>query len=874
MQILRAIWFRLRSMLQPTAINAEFAEELRFHIERETQENIKRGMNPDDARRTAHAQFGGVERFKENVRDEHGVRWLDDLSADVRHGLRLLRKDAVFSTAVIGTLALGIGATSTIFAIVSGVLLQSLPYPDADRIMSLSELHSDSGEDMEQVGEHAYRVWSASSRSFSATAIYGRSTANVTGVGEPFEMQGSVTTASFFSVLNARPAFGRTYTSEESRLGSEPVILISHRIWKSAFGGDSTVLQRSITLNGISTRIIGVMPPEFGTPWRGNYWLPLRAVESHTSDRPFNMIGRLRTGVRPVDAVRELTALVPRLDAERSPGRRGDRPMMMSLHDRLFGPVKKPLAILFSSVVVLLLIACANVANLTLARSALRQREFAVRLALGAGRWRLVRQLLVENSLLAGIGGLCGAIVPFVLVDAFISLSPASVARVADIQVDSTVLLFTTATTVLVALAFGLMPALVGARGANSSSLAASSTRNAHARAQNTFRASLIVLEVSGALVLLTAAGLLTSSFVRATSVNPGFDTQDVYVARFNLPRSRYPNTPGAAAFFESAAQRVRALPGVAAVSASAMKPLGGLSITLELPKLADDSVAMNIGLVEVDGQYGNAARLHLVDGRFIDDGDVKGSPLVAMISSSTALHFFPGQKAVGQLLPKVVAYREGAPPVLVVGVVEDMLQVALDVAPMAQIFVAGAQGSMQPQFLIIRTSMNRDVLYASLKRIIAEVDPSQPVTEFTSVREDVAKSVAPRRFNSVLINVFAGLALLLAAIGLYGLLANTVAARTREIGIRIALGAQSQRVMRLVLAQGMSLVALGVLAGTALSLALSRTVSSLLFNVPANDPTIFVLAAVSLIVVALLACYIPARRATLVSPTTALRQE
>ncbi|MEP6835738.1 MAG: ABC transporter permease [Gemmatimonas sp.] len=873
MRLLRAIWFRLRAALQPAQINAEFDDELRYHIERETAENIKRGLSASEARRMAMAQFGGVEKFKEELRDERAMRWMSDISLDVRHGFRLLRKESLFSAAVIGTLALGIGATSTIFTIVNAVLLQSLPYPEANRIVSLSE--SRKGEDRGRAGQKAYRIWNESTRSFSAMALYGYTSATLTGTGEPTDINGATTSASFFSVLGARVAFGRVYTAEENLPGSAPVIVISNGMWKSQFGGDSTILNRAIMLNGTAMTVIGVMPPGFGTPWQAKYWTPLRVVETPNFERAFDVIGRLRSGVDPTSAVRELASLQPRLDSLRSAFSRGQQPVLMTLHQRMFGSVQRPLSILLAAVVILLLIACANVANLTLARAASRQREFAVRLALGAARWRVVRQLLVESSLLAGIGGLIGALMPPVLVKGFVLMSPRSVAGVTDIGVDGTVLLFTAVTTILVALAFGLIPALTGTRGTNAPSLATSSSAHAaHGRSQSVLRASLIVFEVSAALVLLTGAGLITKSFVQALAVSPGFTAQNVYAANMALPRTRYPKSPDVMAFFEAAAQRARALPGVEAVSVSAMKPLGGFSMTAELPRSPGDSTKLNVGFAEVDGQYGTAARLQLIAGRFLDDTDVKGAPSVAMISVAAAHHFFPGRDAVGLRLPTMGAYGDNAPPMLVVGVVADVAQTALDVAPVAQVFVSGAQVSMRPQYLIIRTSMGSDVLRSAIKRIVTDIDAQQPLTEFTSVLEDVKKSVAPRRFNSVLINVFAGVALLLAIIGLYGLMANAVASRRRELAIRMALGAEASRVMRLILRQGMSLVALGVLAGTALSLALSRTVSSLLFNVPANDPTIFVLAAVSLIVVALLACYIPARRATLVSPTTALRQE
>ena len=876
MRIFSRIWFRLRSVFRPHAINDEFDEELRFHIDRETSENIKRGMSADEARRVALAEFGGVSRFREEVRDQHGVRWLDDLSADVRHGVRLLRMNMLFSGAVIGTLALGIGATSTIFAVVNGVLLRPLPFPEPDRIVSIGEVSATSRLfENARIGQRAYEVWSPAAHSFSAMALYSPTSATLTGEGEPVDVEGAQTTASFFSVLSTRVAFGRPFTPAENVPGSERVIVLSQNMWKNTFGGDSAVLNRTIMMNGNATTVIGVMPPDFAMPSTAQYWVALRIPDVPEAEFSFDMIARLRDGISPESALRELKSLAVRVDSLRSATNRGNVPTVITLHDRLFGSVQKPLIILLGAVVVLLLIACANVANLTLARSAARQREFAVRLALGAGRWRLVRQLLVESSILAGIGGALGLLVPLGLVGVFVKLSPSSVAGVSDIRVDGAVMLFTAATTVIAALLFGLAPALTGSRSDSSSTLAAGNSRGGSTRAHRTVRSALVVFEVSAALTLLTGAGLLTKSFVNATAVNPGFTAKNVYAATVQLPGKRYPNAEAELSFFDQLRTKVGALPGVEVVSVSRTKPLGGFSFTNEMARSPEDPVKLQIAFAEIDGNYGKAVGLRLISGRFIDNTDVFGAPPVVMLTKSAAQHFFPGVDAVGRVMPRGGSFVDaGASPPTVIGVVEDVAQRSLDVAPLPQVFLSGPQRKTSPAHLIIRTSLAEAVLQPTIKRLISEIDPLQPLTHFSSLQSDVAKSVAPRRFNSLLVNSFAALALLLAMIGLYGVMAHAVIARTRELGIRTALGAQSQNLLRLVLRQGMSLVALGVGVGAICSLALSRAVSSLLYNVPAQDPVIFIGAPIVLAVVALLACYIPARRATMVSPMTALRQD
>lgn len=871
MRILRWIWFRLRSLFNSRAMNAEFDEELRFHIDRETAENIKRGMSPDEARRAAMAEFGGVGRFKEELRDEHGVRWLDDLSADVRHGVRLLRKNVVFSATVVATLALGIGATSTIFAIVNGVLLRPLPYARADRIVSLSE--SRKGVDGNGVGDVAFRRWQTQARSFSALSVYGPSIAVLTGEGEPVEIKGGAATAEFFSVMSTRVAFGRTFSAAETAKGGPRVVILGHDFWRSNFGGDSGVLNRTIVMNGTPRTVIGVMPSGFDFPENAKYWVPLIVPQDPCCEYNFSILARLRDGVTTDAALHELQSMQNGVDSLRNEYTRGSEPVVLTLHERLFGSVRKPLSILLGAVVVLMLIACANVANLTLARSATRQREFAVRLALGAGRWRLVRQLLVESSILAFLGGAVGLTIPMFLIGAFVKLSPKSVAGVSDIGIDGTVLAFTLFMSVCAALLFGLAPALTGARSGTSSALAAGSARLSATRSQRTVRASLVVFEVSAALILLTGAALLTKSFARAMAVTPGFVADNVFSANFRLPAARYADNASKRNFFNQVVSQLRATPGVDAVSQSGVGPLGGFRFSRKMSS-STDAAKTTIAFADVDSVYARAVRLDLKAGRFIDATDVLGAPPVVMLTVSAAKHLYPGQNAVGQSLPRQETDTGKTVLPIVVGVVADVAQSSLDVKPVPQVFQASAQQDDVPEKIIVRSSLDPVAVRALFKQAVQHADPLQPLTNFSILSETVAKSIAPRRFNSLLINAFAGLALLLAMVGLYGLMAHAVISRTRELGIRIALGAQTDNVLRLVLRQGFNLVALGIAVGVVLSFALSRTLSSLLYDVPAQDPLAFIGAPTVLATVALLACYIPARRATLVSPTTALRQD
>lgn len=867
MRLLDALWFRLRAIFRPAQLKIEFDEELRFHIERETQENIARGMPPDDARRTALAQFGGVERFKENLRDERSVRWLDDIAADVRHGVRLLRKNTMFSGAVIVTLALGIGATSTIFTIVNGVLLRPLPYPRADRIVSISE--SMNGVDGSVVGQFASGAWAESARSFGALALYSPASGVLTGAGEPVELKGTAVTEPFFAAMGSPVAFGRTFAPAELLDGGPRVIVLSHEFWKRAFGGDSTVLNRTIQMSGRPRTIIGVMPAGFDFPGESRYWVPLTPPSVSGTEFYFSVLARLRDGVSPEAAERELRNIAPRVDSLRSALNRGAAPVVMTLHDRLFGSVRKPLTILMGAVVVLMLIACANVANLTLARSAARSREFAVRLALGAGRWRLVRQLLVESSILALLGGALGLLMPVVLVGAFARLSPTSVAGVNDIHVDATVLVFTAAVSVLAALLFGLAPAWTGVRAGTSSALASGSVRVSGSRSHRAVRAALVVFEVSAALTLITGAALLTKSFRKATDVQPGFVANSVYGAGFRLPSARYPNNASQSQFLNQVAAEVRGAPGVQALSLSSTRPLRGYSYSKKMAASPDDAARFDVAFADVDSSYARVVGLHLKAGRFLNETDVRGAAPAAMITASAARLLFPGIDPLGRTID-----AGSETHVVVVGVIDDVAQWSVDVTPVPQVFLSTMQGDNVPSQIIIRASLSTAAVRALLKQAVQHADPLQPLTNFYVLSDDVAQSVAPRRFNSLLVNAFAVCALLLAMVGLYGLMAHAVATRTRELGIRMALGAQTDNVLLLVLRQGFVLVAVGIAAGVVMSLVLSRTVASLLYDMPAVDPSIFVGAALVLATVALLACYIPARRAMRISPMNALRQD
>lgn len=872
-RLLNILWFRLRALFMRSHTDNELDEELRDHIARETSVNMARGMSPEEARRVAHAQFGGVERFKEECRDERHVRWLQDIGQDVRHGFRLMRSNKLFSGAVIGTLALGIGATSTIFAIVNGVLLRPLPYPNADRIVTLSE--SQKGGQSDRAGQFDIKAWQERVPSFAAVAMYGRTSGVLTGVGEPVSIEGGQTAATFFSILGAHAALGRLYDASEEQTGAARVIVLSNALWKGSFGSDSAIINRVVMLEGIPRTVIGVMPSSFDLPTRALYWAPLRLPPPSTGvEYSFEAIARLRDGASVEAARHEMQTILRQRDADKIAVRRGNIAIATTLHDQLYGSARKPLTLLLGAVVMLLLIACANVANLTLARATSRRREFAVRLALGAGRWRLVRQLLIESALLASIGGAIGALVPLTLVGAFVRLSSDRFAGVQDIHVDATVLGFTAAATILAALLFGLAPAMTGSRSGATSALAAGSSRTGSSKSLRILRSSLVVAEVAAALTLITGAGLLTRSFARAMAVNPGYRPQNVYSAYVQLPRARYAKAPDVLQFYNQMADRVRALPGVDMVSVSAATPLGGFAFSRHVKRNADDESPVEIAFAEVDSTYAKVVGLHLIKGRFIDERDVVGAAPAMMLTATAAAALFPRGDALGNRLAEKVDGGQSNEFPVVVGIVDDVAQKSVEEKPVPQIFLSSVQRGEWPNALLVRASLDKVTFQRALKGIVASIDPLQPLTRFVSLQEELSKSFAPRRFNSLLINSFATIALILAMIGLYGLMANAVASRTREIGIRMALGAQQINVVRLVLRHGFLLTMLGIVMGLSLSYPLSRTLSSFLFGVDVHDVATFVSAPIVLACVALIACYVPARQATRISPMVALRND
>lgn len=650
------------------------------------------------------------------------------------------------------------------------------------------------------------------------------------------------------------------------------MIVLGHALWRTTFGEDSSIVGRDLELNGVRRTVVGVAARDLDVPRDVQFWVPLRLGSLPAGgEMYFSALGRLREHVTPAQAQADLDAIVVSHDAQRPEPLRGGHAVVMSMHQRAFGGVQTPLALLLGAVAMLLLVACVNVANLTLARSTDRHREFAVRLSLGASRWRLARQLFVENTMLAVVGGAIGTLVPFVLVDVFVKWSPDSVAGVRGIRVDATVLAFSLAITLLAALLFGVVPALTGSRAGLGAAAGAGATRSSASRASVLMRYSLVAAEIAAALTLVTGAGLLTKSFARALTIDAGFRAEHLYAASVNLPNARYASPERRAEFYSAFELRARAIPGLESVAQGSGMPLRGVRYGQEF-KPSADAAPVTVNFAEVSGAYAKTVGLRLVRGRFIDERDVTGSARVVMVNATLARKLYPEEDVIGRPLRNHASKDSVAP--VIVGVVSDVAMSKIEAESAPTAFLASAQSGPTSRYLILRTSLTAPLVRDALKQIVQSIDPLQPLTELVDMRDALDKAYAPRRFTSMLINAFASLALLLAMIGLYGVMANAVAARTRELGIRIALGAQSETVLRLVMRQGVMLALAGIGMGLALSWALARTLSGLLYNVGAHDPVVFAVAPVAMVLVVIAACYVPARRATRVDPIVALRQE
>jgi putative ABC transport system permease protein len=869
---------RLRSLFRRAQADQELDVELRDHLERRTEEYLAKGMGPGQAQRRARLDLGGIEQTKEKCRDARRVNWIQDFVQDLRFGVRTLRKYPGFAAAAVLVLALGIGANTAVFSVVNGVLLKPLSYRDPDRIVTLSNFST--GREAatalsEPVSIPDFQDWHDQSSSFEAMAYY--SSREKAVIRRSTAEYARVTNVSpdFFRVFAVEPLIGRSFTLEEMKRGAGGAAMIGYTYWQSHFGGDPHALGQTVRCPDPRT-IVAVLPQGFRFPNNTDIWVPEVGEPGSRGGHNFLAIGRLKGGVPVKQAQTEMTTIARRLEQQFPETNRGQSVAVTRLRDEMVGNVRVMLYLLLGAVTVLLLIACANTATLLLGKATARTREVAVRAALGASRKRIVSQLVTESLLLAFVAGLLGLVLAYFGSKILVALAPADVPRLAETGIDRWVLGFTLGMSVVTSLLFGLVPAFYASKIELSDALKQGGTRTATGGRMFGVRGALVVAEIALAVTLVSSAGLLIKSFVALHNVALGFRPENVLVARATVPGSFFVSIARTREFFKDMLDRVDTLPGVLADGAT-MEPPGhvdstGAYLIDQLPAQPDWSRAPSVVLSVVAPGTFAALGIPLKSGRDFSNTDTLDRPFVAVVNEALVQKSFPNQDPLGRTIFCTFDSSEG---MKIVGVVGDVRQGGPQSEPMPECYMPYMQHGFNGATLslVVRTAGDPGLLEQTLRQLAHQTNPDAPM-KFTTMEAMLSEGVAAPRFRTFLFAVFAGLALCLAVAGVYGVMAYTVGQRSNEFGLRIALGASTGSVVRLVVGQGMALACIGLVLGLASSIACTRLLKSLLFEVQPNDPATFVAVGTLLLIVALLAGYIPARRATRVDPMVALRYE
>ncbi len=881
--------------LKPTR-ESEIVEELSQHLEDRYEQSLRDGAGPEEAYRAALQELTesdllaqGLRRVERPARLEpvapgtpRRFGMFGDFGHDLRYGVRMLWKNKGFTAVAVIALALGIGANSAIFSVVNTVLLRPLPYREPERLVMVWEDNSKIGYPRDTPAAANYADWRDQSTVFEGMAATADLSLNLTGAGEPERFDGKRVSANFFSLLGVEPQLGRGFLPEEDVPGANKVVVLSHGLWQRRFGSDRGLVGKSITLNGEGYTVVGVMPSDFQFMSQDvGMWVPIAFTQQQAASRGnhyLKVVARLKPGVTVERAQAEMSTIAARLQQQYPEQNTDLGATVVSLHEEVVGDIRPALLVLLGAVGFVLLVACANVANLLLARAAVRQKESALRTALGASRLRLVRQFLTESVLLAALGGIVGLLLSVWGVTLLKSFIPENISQVKAIAVDSRVLGFTILVTLVTGLIFGLAPALQASKFNLNETLKEGGRDAAAARGGNLIRSILVVAEVAVSLVLLVGAGLLINSFMRLRSVDPGFRTDKLLTMSVVLPQQKYPDHARRTAFYTDMIHRVEALPGVRSAGVTNWVPLvlqgDSIGVTVEGQPAPVGKMPIIVTRV-VSPHYFGTMGIQLLEGRVFEEGrDRVDSPCVLVVGESVARKYWPGESALGKRISPGTPESE-EDWCQVAGVVKDVRQFDLTSEVRPQMYLTYEQaGFFAPRHLVVSTEGDPLALAGTVRKTVWEVDRDQPVSNVNTMEGVLAESIARQRFSTLLLGVFAGVALVLAAVGIYGVMSYSMAQRTREIGIRMALGAQKWDVLKLAVGQGLKLVAIGVGLGLVGAFALTRVMTSLLFNVSATDPATLVTISLVLVAVALLASYIPARRAAKVDPLIALRYE
>jgi predicted permease len=882
----RRLVSQTRVWLSPRQVDQDFDQELEAHLDLLTEESVCRGMSPEEAKRAARIRLGGLTQLKETNRELQGLPFIETFLQDTRYAFRMLRKNPGFTTVAVLTLALGIGANTAIFSVVYAVLLKPLPYTNPDQLFTAFQANKQQGIAETGCSYPNFEEWRAQNHVFSELAGIVAHQLTLTGRGEPSVVNTSVVTPELFALLDVKPLAGRIFFPQDGKQGAPPVVLVSEDLWRGRFGVDPKIIGTSIDLDKRPFTVIGIIPAAFRTPFfttKQEVWIPLVQDPLFSTFMPqrgvhlLPAVGRLKAGVSVAQAQAEMDSISGRLAGEFPAENSGWTIRLVPLQKEIVGDVRTALLVLLGAVGLVLLIACANIANLLLTRATSRSKEIAVRTALGAGRARIIRQLLSETAVLGLLGGAVGIALAYGGVKALSSLLPSSLPQMNPIRVDYFVLGFALLLSAIAGVAFGLVPAMFAAN-ADIQNTLREGARSGESRNRRRARSFLAVAEISLAMVLLVTAGLLLRSFARLTSVSPGFDAQHIVKADISLPQFQYSTPQQWAAFSAELLARIQSDPGLQDSAVVVPRPIADGNINLPFDIVGNPAssagASRTANYVSVSPDYFRVMGIPLLAGRVFNQYDISSAARVSIISEAMARLYFPNQDPLGKQITFGFPPGSGEAMREIVGIVGNVRDVALGQNPGAMMYVPYAQAPFWGANLVVKSTLSTSSVAAAIRQEVQRMDKDLPVTDVAKMPDLIDASVAQPRFRAFLLGLFAVMALVLAATGIFGVISYSVSRRTNEIGVRVALGASRNTILSMIFRETLVLTFAGLAVGLPCALAAAHLVGHMLFNISANDPATLAAVALVLASVAALAGYGPARRAMRVDPMVALRYE